>query len=175
MERCQRFAKSGIHEGTDEIGLTVKWSPAIAVGEPLIDRQHRDLFALANRFVHAMSSATAFSQVQEILAFLGRYVKEHFETEEQRMREVNYPLLDLQIEQHQRFSRLFARLSKDLQSLHSGGRVFLLFRAQVLVVDWLVHHTMKLDRHFGIYLKAIRSRRRSTADGKAGRSPSRRP
>ncbi|MBE0615667.1 MAG: bacteriohemerythrin [Burkholderiales bacterium] len=175
MERCRRFSKSRIHEGTGEIGLAVKWSPAMAVGEPLIDRQHRELFTLANRFVHAMSNATAFSQVQEILAFLSRYVKEHFETEEQRMREENYPLLDLQLEQHQRFSRLFARLSKDLKSLHSGGKVFLLFRVQLLVVDWLVHHTMKLDRHFGAYVKALRTRRRSTAVGGTGRSPSRQP
>ncbi len=157
LERCRRYRETGVHDGTSEIGLAVEWTPAIAVGDPLIDQQHRELFARANRFVHSLGRASAFEQVRDMLAFLSDYVDEHFEAEERRMREENYPLLDLQIEQHQRFRESLARLGKDLRTFDSRQRLFLLFRTQLLVVDWLVNHTVKLDRHFGTYLKARRA------------------
>ena len=38
-ERCARFAKSGVHEGTGEIGMSIAWSPEFRINHALIDAQ----------------------------------------------------------------------------------------------------------------------------------------
>ena len=38
------------------------------------------------------------------------------------------------------------------------NRIFILFRVQVLIVDWLINHTSKLDLHFGKFLRYRKGR-----------------
>jgi len=153
VARCARFVKSGIHEGTGEIGMTIAWGDQYRINHTLIDRQHRMLFVRVNKFVRAISGGIASEPLEQILTFLRNYVTEHFETEEQVMRETKYPLLDLQKQQHDRFTRDFSFLEAELREKLVTQKTFMLFKVQLLVVDWIANHTMKLDKHFGKYLK----------------------
>ena len=161
LERCRRYQRTGVHEGTGETLLSIEWTPGCRIGHKAIDRQHRGLFSKVNRFVAAMRRAKTGAEARELCAFLRRYVKEHFETEERVMREAGYPLRATHQQQHERFTRDFETLDRELRERLPERRVFLLFRIQLLVVDWIVHHTMKVDRHFGRYLAGrARLRRR---------------
>ena len=164
-ERCARFLATGVHEGTGETDVRVAFGPQYLVGHAVIDAQHRELFTWVNRLARAVRTAGAGEQTRRASAFLRRYVEEHFETEERCMREEGYPHLELQREQHARFARDFALLDAELREDLAARRVFLLFKVQLLVVDWLAHHTMKADRHFGRFL-AGRGRRRRTRGGR---------
>jgi len=164
-DRCARFLATGVHEGTGETSMRMTFGPQYLVGHALIDEQHRDLFAWTNRFTRAVNAAKSGEQVRQASAFLRRYVEEHFETEERVMREERYPHLELQRQQHARFAREFSLLDAQLREDLAAQRVFLLFKVQLLVVDWLANHTMKADRHFGRYL-AGRGRRRRARGGR---------
>ncbi|HOJ43583.1 MAG TPA: hemerythrin family protein, partial [Syntrophorhabdaceae bacterium] len=88
-----------------------------------------------------------------IIEFLSDYVVKHFKTEERLMLDIGYPFIDLQIEQHRRFTNYFTAFKEEIKKDLNTHRVFLLFRAQILVMDWLVNHTAKIDRHLGRFLK----------------------
>jgi hemerythrin len=153
VERCKRFAKGEIHEGTGEIGMPLAWGEQYRINDTVIDRQHRALFAQVNKFVRDISRVRTGKPVEQIVTFLRKYVTEHFETEELIMRANKYPLLELQQQQHARFTRDFSFLEAELREKLATQRAFMLFKVQLLLVDWIANHTMKLDRHFGKYLK----------------------
>ena len=69
------------------------WDPSLAIGVPEIDEQHRTIFAEAARFDAAVRAGVQGREIQELFDFLSRYAREHFEAEEQLMREVGYPRL----------------------------------------------------------------------------------
>lgn len=152
-ERCARFVKTGIHEGTGEIGMPIVWTEECKINQTEIDQQHQELFAMVNKFVEDISEVKKGSQVEHLTMFLHKYVIEHFETEEQIMRNKRYPLLLFQQQQHARFKKDFAFLEDELRKKLTTQRAFMLFKIQLLVVDWLVNHTIKLDKHFGKYLR----------------------
>lgn len=152
-DRCQRFLETGIHESSGEVDLIVHWDDSVATGNPVIDEQHHSLFEHANSLVDAIEKADDYSQLNSIIEFLSDYVVEHFETEERLMAEAGYPFLDLQIEQHRRFTKHFTAFKEEIKKDLNTHRAFLLFRAQILVMDWLVNHTVKTDRHLGRFLR----------------------
>jgi hemerythrin-like metal-binding protein len=156
IDRCQRFLETGVHEGTGEVDLSIEWSPDLEIGNPLIDEQHRQLFRSVNEFIEAIRTSRISSQARSVMGFLDRYVHDHFESEESCMEKSGYPFLEVQREQHERFSRYFSRLKHEIEEDLSSDRHFLLFKMQVFVMDWLANHTGKLDRHFGKFLRLQR-------------------
>ena len=151
-ERCERCAATGIHEGTGEIGMPIVWDDHCKINQPEIDDQHRELFTKVNSFVSEIREVKSGKQLDQLIEFLHKYVDQHFETEERIMRRKKYPLLALQQQQHARFKKDFGFLEDELRKKLLTQRSFMLFKVQLLVVDWLVNHTIKLDKHFGKYL-----------------------
>ena len=159
-ERCARYTKTGVHEGTGEAGRALAWSEGYLLGQRLLDDQHRNLFAQVNRFVRSVRRLRDSGPIHRLSAFLRRYVDEHFETEERMMRQARYPLLAVQQQQHARFVRDLAFLEAELRDKLATERIFMLFKLQLLLVDWTANHTAKLDRHFGRFLNRARQRAR---------------
>ncbi len=150
-DRCDRFLETGIHEGTGEVDLAVAWSPGIAVGHPEIDEQHKKLFVATQEFVETVKKNRNFTYAAPLLRFLEEYTHDHFDKEYKIMEEHGYPFLDIQKEQHEVFIQQFEKLKIEIAG--SSDLNFLLFKIQVLIIDWLIHHTSKSDRHFGRFLK----------------------
>lgn len=153
-ERCKRFLETGIHESSGEAELSVHWDDSLAIGHTVIDNQHKSLFEHASKLLEAIGSAVDFSQLDNLIDFLNNYVIEYFDTEERLMDKINYPFLDLQISQHRQFTEHFKAFKEEIKQDLNTHRVFLIFKAQILVIDWLVNHTTKLDRHLGRFLKS---------------------
>lgn len=152
-DRCKRFLKTGIHESSGEFDLAISWNKSLAMNHSVIDHQHRNLFNHARDFVDAITQSKSHSRVDTIMEFLDEYIHVHFETEERLMAEKNYPFLQMQIDQHRRFSKYFNGLKDEIGKKFITNRVFILFRVQLLIIDWLINHTGKLDTHFGKFLR----------------------
>ncbi len=153
VDRCERYLETGVHEGAGEIDLTVEWTKAIDIGHPVIDDQHRQLFDRVNRFAETIKKHRDFTLAGPVIDFLDEYVRTHFKDEEDIMEKHGYPFLDVQKDQHQRFTERFSSLEREIQESDGSDWHFLLFKIQVLVVDWLVHHTCGSDRHLGKFLR----------------------
>jgi hemerythrin-like metal-binding protein len=151
-ERCRYFQETGYHEGTGEIDLKIEWDESLAIGHGTIDDQHRALFDQVTDFVSSVRQDQDYTRINSVIDFLDNYIAYHFGSEEKCMAEHNYPFLPLQIQQHRRFCRYFAGFKEEVAQNLDEHPVFLLFRTQILVIDWLVNHVGKLDRHFGKFL-----------------------
>jgi len=82
--------------------LRIQWSDQFATGNHLVDHQHQALFRSINEFAEAVEAGAGPAQVDEMLEFLGRYVQEHFATEEFLMTRVEYPGLERHKGEHER-------------------------------------------------------------------------
>jgi hemerythrin len=151
-DRCERFQETGYHEGTGEIDLKMEWDESLAIGHDVIDGQHHALFNRVADFVSSVRQDHDYSRINSVIDFMDNYVRYHFDSEEQYMAESGYPFLPLQAQQHRRFSSYLAGFKQEVERDLSGHPTFLLFRTQVLVIDWLVNHVSKLDKHFGKFL-----------------------
>jgi len=156
-DRCEHYLETGVHEGAGEIDLVAKWAEAFEIGHPDIDDQHRQLFERVNRFAEMIRKDRDFTAAGPVIDFLEEYVRTHFKDEEDIMEKQGYPFLDVQRDQHERFTERFAALKRELQESDGSDWHFLLFKIQILVVDWLVHHTCGADRHLGRFLRLERS------------------
>jgi hemerythrin-like metal-binding protein len=157
LARCERYESTGVHEGTGEIDLDLRWRTSLEIAHPQIDAQHRGLFARAQEFVEAMRSSEGHAEVATGMESLAQAVVCHFRDEERFMAEANYPFLSMQKQQHARFLKCFAELKKEIGSDFNRRRFCFLFRMQVLLVDWLINHTSRLDGHFGKHLRLMES------------------
>jgi hemerythrin-like metal-binding protein len=153
LDRCDAFLASGHHEGTGEIGKSVVWTTDFEFGVPEIDEQHRELFDHTNRLMKVVFEGVEMSEIEETVSFLDRFVSSHFEDEEALMNKYGYPFSRYQKLQHDNFKDVFSGLKGEISLLNDTNRLYTLFRIQLLVVDWLVTHTAKQDRHLGRFIK----------------------
>ncbi|HQI76345.1 MAG TPA: hemerythrin family protein, partial [Candidatus Latescibacteria bacterium] len=110
------------------------------------------LFDFVKGLVQAIQKTRNLSEIRTAISFLDNYVAEHFTAEEKLMAEYDYPFLPMQVAEHQRFVDRFGKFKEEIRKNFRTRRNFLLFHAQILLIDWVVNHTSKLDRHFGRYL-----------------------
>ncbi len=69
------------------------------------------------------------------------------------MNKYEYPFSRYQKMQHDNFRDVFSGLKEEISLLNDSNKLYTLFRIQLLVVDWLVTHTAKQDRHLGRFIK----------------------
>ncbi|MCM1578791.1 MAG: hemerythrin family protein [Ruminococcus sp.] len=68
-----------------------KMTPDLETGNPLIDREHRELIAAVNSLLRACSEGKGSAQMNETANFLSNYVNTHFAHEEQLQQQSGYP------------------------------------------------------------------------------------
>jgi hemerythrin len=96
------------------------WNPDYSVGNDILDRQHQKLLALCNQAVDCLEdeSPEGRGQFHLILNDLVAYADEHFLTEENLLREKNYPQLSEQKAEHHFY---LERISQFLYSASEGN------------------------------------------------------
>jgi hemerythrin len=131
--------------------MAILWTEALAVGVEEIDRQHKGLFEQVDRLLVAAQKGAGQEELGNLLDFLGRYVVEHFGTEERFMAQYDYPESMTHKRQHADFVEYYkdvrARIDKE------GASLSTLLQVQKYVVDWLNNHIRKSDKALGAYLK----------------------
>ena len=151
-ERCNMYRQNGHHEGALELSEQIEWSIDYDIGVSAVDVQHRNLYRNVIKLSHCVDYDDGQDRIICIVHFIDKYVKEHFTTEEAIMQKYNYPFLQHQREQHAQFFRVFELLKKEITD-KDLSRYYLKFRVQLLLIDWLINHTQREDRHFGRYLR----------------------
>jgi hemerythrin len=150
LERCERFLTTGEHVGTGELDLIPAWCDEYSIGVPEVDEQHKALLEHIRKLSDFFREGRKLD-VQEILKFLAEYAVNHFRTEEKLMKESNYPFAVQHIREHQTFVKYFTKLCEEIE-MSEQGSLYVTFRIQLLLVDWLINHTTKTDKHLGVYL-----------------------
>jgi hemerythrin len=133
----------------------IAWTPAVAIGVPELDAQHKSLFAHAARFQAAVIEGKPSGRLAELFGFLTQYVAEHFEAEERVMREADYLGLGEHVRQHADLKRRLTSLVPHWES--EGGSAALLLALTGFLNLGLRSHVTSSDQLFGDYLRVRRS------------------
>lgn len=129
------------------------WSKEYETGIKAIDRDHQALFEEINNLARALVENQSAKQVEQAIACLENYVREHFEREENFMIQAGYP----QTEAHLRTHRAMERQVGCLRELHRKGE-HRIDPAKLIryLSDWLSQHILKTDMEYVPYLRGER-------------------
>lgn len=130
----------------------ITWDDSWAIGIPAIDEQHELLCVLANRLLDQPDAMAHDEHVVDILTDLGRFLIQHFHTEEALMRRIdNMPADELErhIQAHNRIIDQYASLNlAAAQRLHTAQDVFR------QVKEWVSDHFDSCDAKIRDFLAA---------------------
>ncbi len=126
------------------------WTPALAVGNAIIDEQHQELFRRADDLIAAMMEGRAAAEMVQLLVFVRDYCRDHFGTEERLMASRAYPMLEPHRLAHREFERRFQGIEQGFAARGATAQVVL--ELKDLVRGWLVSHIGSTDVKLAAFL-----------------------
>lgn len=128
-----------------------QWDESLSVGIDIIDEQHKMLIQRMDDLSRAVEIKQGAAEITEIIEFLIDYTNIHFSTEEQQMKEQNYPDLGYQQKQHKIFKDNILNIVRDFDD--NGPTPELAISINTFLIDWFIKHIMEVDLKFGKFLK----------------------
>lgn len=123
------------------------WNPSLAIGVPLVDIQHEQLFDQMDKLVDAVKTKRDPKQIVNILKFLKMYVDNHFGYEEQCMHINKCPAAAQNENAHQYF---VSRLEAIEQQIHTVNNLDLVaVKITDELINWFINHIRHIDRQLG--------------------------
>lgn len=113
-----------------------------SVGDPELDRQHRELLKLGQRAVSELGERLD-REAHKLLDELVRTIEHHFAAEERKLAAVGYPDLEHHRELHFEVREKLAELLLDTTRGKSAPADIARF-----VVDWVENHVVTADKPF---------------------------
>lgn len=120
------------------------------VNIPEIDEQHETFFDMLDRITEVAPDLykplddDTVDDIVDILSELRDYALLHFRTEESYMQEVDYPGLDKQKNEHNRFITDVIRMEAELMNGSSMPPI----KVRNFMHDWYRDHILELDKPF---------------------------
>ncbi|TLM98304.1 MAG: hypothetical protein FDZ75_02650, partial [Actinobacteria bacterium] len=91
----------------------IRWDPALATGNELVDQQHEKMFELVNELHESIVECRSCEVQDEVLSRVIEHAKSHFRDEEALMRSVGYPGLLEQRTLHREFEAEVKRMADE--------------------------------------------------------------
>lgn len=131
--------------------MPYQWSSDLETGFPLIDAQHKALFAAVNDFSAAFqNSGKGKEEIDNTLHFLVEYALKHFADEEELQREYEYPDYARHKYYHNAFKETIAALLERYQE--EGPTDAMVADIYKTTGSWLVNHIKGDDFVFAAFL-----------------------
>lgn len=118
------------------------WGAMFEVGVAEIDKQHRNLFNLADSLAEANREGKGKELLEQIFTELIRYTQYHFTTEEQLMAQYGYK----DIVQHKAKHQELASQVMEYRRAFAAGDKEIVDKMLHFFTNWLAHHIMETDK-----------------------------
>ncbi|MBP2111043.1 bacteriohemerythrin [Paenibacillus silagei] len=125
----------------------ISWKDSYDIGVEKIDCQHRQLLVKLNDFFDACSNQQGKEKIEETLRFLKDYTVEHFGSEEQLMKDIDFPELTEHQKTHAEFVQTVLELEETIKT--KGVSVLSTIKLNRTLTDWLINHIHKCDKLIG--------------------------
>jgi len=125
----------------------MKWSDDYSVKVKEIDEQHKRLIGMLNTLHEALVAERGREVQKKVIADMISYAVVHFGTEEQYMKQFNYPGHFSHKTEHDRFSAKAA----DLKARVDGNGFVLTLEVLNFLKEWLRNHILVTDRQYSKY------------------------
>ena len=125
----------------------IEWIPEYSVGNKEIDEQHKVLFTITNDFFKQENKAAALMTFKN----LSSYIDLHFESEENLLKQINYPGTEDHIKKHAELKSKFNLLEKKLENYD----IDIHHKIAMFLYSWLAKHILKSDMEYKSYALSI--------------------
>jgi hemerythrin-like metal-binding protein len=127
-----------------------EWTPAISVGDKIIDTQHQKLLGEVNTLLSYIVAERDDQMISDAVAFLDRYISDHLSYEEKYMEEHNYPDIEAHKKLHKDFIEHYKFFHKQLDA--GVSRETLATEIEQYIGNWWLDHIGKEDHKYAIYI-----------------------
>jgi len=134
--------------------MAISWNENLIIGVPVVDDQHKEIFARFDKLSLACQNQHGSEGVKELLSYLHDYVAAHFAAEEALMEMLNYPGLAVQSENHAAFKKDIIALFDESEQGVDGHRLSL--EVDRRLVQWFILHIRNLDSEMADFVNAQR-------------------
>lgn len=126
----------------------ITWKNYYSVNDPSLDAEHRQIIGCINDLYSAWQAPTQGLVTKQVLDRLVQYTHTHFEHEEERMKEADFP----NFEAHKALHDAMRRRTIDLRT-----HLTLVTARDVLVFlkEWWLEHIQGEDKLFASYLPTL--------------------
>ncbi len=122
----------------------IKWDEQFSVSISVLDDEHKKLFGIINRAIHAKAHKDNPDEIREVLIEMDNYASTHFKTEERYMEQFDYPEYQNHKEEHNQFSNeIVSYIDKVIKGDFKIAKEILEYLKQ-----WLVKHIQVTDRQY---------------------------
>jgi hemerythrin len=127
-----------------------QWNETYATGNPQVDTQHKNLFAMVNDLHEAIVNARQQDVLLPTLEKLAKYTIEHFSHEEKLMLSKSYPGYT----EHKKKHDDLAGQAKTIIAQYKSGELKLPITLSRFLNDWIAHHINEEDKKMIQWVKA---------------------
>jgi diguanylate cyclase (GGDEF)-like protein/PAS domain S-box-containing protein/hemerythrin-like metal-binding protein len=152
-ERATPGAKQPARDGMRTSFVRLEWKKEYESGCPLVDRQHQNLFLLANDLLSAIVSGLPDDHVDTQAKGLVAEVEAHFRDESAAYRAAGYPGADA----HNRIHHALVQDMRATLERFKGGRASVAELFELVAVRIIREHLLSEDRKFFPYIQAAQS------------------
>lgn len=122
----------------------------LETGHPLIDTEHRQLFAAINNLMDACAQGKGRTQIVDTAKFLNDYVKKHFNDEEQLQVQTKYPGYAAHKQFHEKYKMDLMQVTNTLNT--QGANLATLNQVNQ-TIGILVTHIRMEDKKLAAHVK----------------------
>jgi hemerythrin-like metal-binding protein len=126
--------------------MELHWRRSYETGHPIIDQQHRALFDIGNKLIHAAHSGKHRIEIELLLDAFVAHVKEHFATEEEVLCRTGFPLSA----RHKELHRALLERARELRKWYGAGRLAASELVGFIADDVIADHILKEDSKFAL-------------------------
>ncbi len=120
------------------------WNESFSVGIREIDAQHKELIRMINELIEMKDAKVDSETISDILTKMTQYAVYHFKTEEQYMRDYDYPEYSLHKEKHTEFKKRTVAFCMDTMAYKETIPTEILSYLK----NWLINHILKSDMKY---------------------------
>ena len=126
------------------------WNNDLLTGNSVIDSQHKDIYKKLDDVLGLTIERDGEAEIAKVFRYLVTYVFNHFNSEEELMKQHQYPEYESHREDHQNFIKKISRLNKQLKE--QGVTVDFTNELKLVFIELLAEHIDEVDRRFVAFL-----------------------
>ena len=124
----------------------IAWKDTYLIGNDIVDKEHKHLFKIANEAFSYTPAYKRKDKIKHTIHELYGYMKEHFVHEEELMRSIKYPELELHTAMHQAIEVGMNSFSKNIPTMSLAE---IEEQLALFIEEWVVLHVINEDNKIG--------------------------
>ncbi len=128
----------------------IEWKPQYETGIPIIDEQHKRLFARLDAVQRAVVQGSPREEIGDLLQSLMAETVEHFRTEEAIMAQHGFPDLLAHIREHELLTEKLGELAQRFEDSQDAMALLV----TTFMGGWLRHHISEGDLSYARFIKS---------------------